>query len=161
MFNFFCCPFFLSKSPSKIKRMKNKRYGKGWTREKRRKRVMKAARYGKQASGESVNRINKELFDPHTPLKMVLRLSSAPIGWGVCLVPCPTARTAPSAGRSQRWAFWCGPVCCAGTRSAVFLHSILGCAVKQTVSTHYFHLTVWLFTDGPRWGRQAQLHLLV
>lgn len=34
----------------------------------------------KQVSGESVNRINKELFDPHTLLKMVLRLKSALIG---------------------------------------------------------------------------------
>lgn len=83
---FLCCPFFLLKSPSKRKNIKEYKVWERMNKEKKRRyRVMKKAR----SSGESVNRINKELFDPHTPLKMVLRLRSTLIGQKGLLCPLP------------------------------------------------------------------------
>lgn len=40
-------------------------------------------------------------------------------------------RTRPGlcAGQNQLWAAWCGPACCAGTRSAVSLCGSWGCAI--------------------------------
>lgn len=42
-----------------------------------------------------------------------------------------STRTGLCAGQNQLLAAWCGPTCCAGTRSAVSPHGSLGCAVKQ------------------------------
>lgn len=61
------------------------------------------------------------------------------------------------AGQNQLWVAWCGPACCAGTRSAVSLCGSWGCAIlkrkKKKMSVHQLH-SVWFFKV------QNKLHIL-
>lgn len=59
-------------------------------------------------------------------------------------------RTRPGlcAGQNQLWAAWCGPACCAGTRSAVSLCGSWGCAI------------FFFFKRGEKKKMSVQLHLV-
>lgn len=104
---FLCCPSTVLQKERKWKNIKV------WERTNKEEKMIqewwRRPDMGKQASGESVNRINKELFDPHTRLKMVLRLRSAPIGQKGLLGPEPYSqdcalRWSKSAMRRLMWA---------------------------------------------------------
>lgn len=61
-----------------------------------------------------------------------------------------SSRPAPGAGQNLLSAAWCGPTCCANTRSAASPRGSWDCSVNQTHShTHHVGATKWIDLLGP------------